>query len=76
MNGIWLGFGFGAAIGLLGGMVLMHNCRCVRERVSEMQDKMVDKYEAKKKELLEKSEAMMVIDTEIVDQPDSKAKKK
>jgi len=50
LSEIWLGFGFGAAIGLLGGALAMNNCRKMRQKVEEMQSVVVDKIEEKKRQ--------------------------
>ena len=50
---MWLGLGLGAGLGVLGGMLLMNNCRRVRIRVGDIQDAVCDKIEDKRRELVE-----------------------
>ena len=50
---LWLGLGLGASIGLLGGALIMNNCRRVRRKVAECQEALSDKIEARKREFIE-----------------------
>jgi len=50
---LWVGLGLGAALGALGGMLLMNNCRNVRLKVADVQDAVADKIEAKKRAFIE-----------------------
>ena len=59
---MWLGFGFGAAIGVLGGALLMNNCRRVRIKVAECQEAVMDRVEAKKRMIAESKLAQKVQD--------------
>jgi len=52
--GVWIGLGIGVALGSLGGMLLMNNCRRVRMKVADVQDTIAEKCEAKKRAILEK----------------------
>jgi len=49
----WIALGVGTFIGSVGGMLLMNNCRTIRNRVSDMQHMVADKLEAKKRKIVE-----------------------
>jgi len=57
-----IGFGFGAAIGIIGGALLMNNSRKVRVKVAECQEAFVDRVEAKKREIAESKIAKKALD--------------
>jgi len=50
---MWIGLGLGVAIGALGGIVLMNNCRKLRLKVADVQGTIADKFEEKKRKILE-----------------------
>ena len=48
-------FGIGLGIGFAAGLLLMNNCKPVRNKVAEAQDVVVEKFENKKREMTEKA---------------------
>jgi len=56
-----VGLGLGVSIGLLGGALIMNNCRRVRRKVAECQEALSDKIEAKKRDFIEQKTAKNVV---------------
>jgi len=49
----WVSIGVGALAGFVGGVMLMNNCRKVRNKVSDMQYALVDKIEMHKRKMIQ-----------------------